>query len=165
MFRIGLGYDLHKLVEGRDLVIGGVAIPFEKGLLGHSDADVLLHALCDALLGAAALGDIGQHFPDTDPKFEGISSMMLLEKVTQMIQVRKYRVQNVDATIMAQAPILKPYIKPMAKNISRVLDMPVDCVNIKATTTEGMGVIGHNKAIAAACVISLVHHGADHITV
>jgi 2-C-methyl-D-erythritol 2,4-cyclodiphosphate synthase len=154
--RVGLGYDLHKLVEGRNLVLGGVTIPFAKGLLGHSDADVLLHAVCDALLGAAGLGDIGQHFPDTDPQFKGISSKRLLERSVQMVLNKGYSVNNVDAIIMAEAPKLAPYRKTMESNISSILRIDAECVNVKATTTEGIGAIGKGKAIAATCVVSLI---------
>lgn len=154
--RVGLGYDLHKLVEGRNLVLGGVTIPFAKGLLGHSDADVLLHAVCDALLGAAGLGDIGQHFPDTDPQFKCISSKRLLERSVQMVLNNGYSVNNVDAIIMTEAPKLAPYRKTMESNISSILRIDAECVNVKATTTEGIGAIGKGKAIAATCVVSLI---------
>lgn len=154
--RVGQGYDLHRLVDGRSLVLGGVLIPFEKGLLGHSDADVLLHALCDALLGAAGLGDIGQHFPDTDSQFESISSMTLLESVFRMVLDKGYRVCNVDALIMAEAPKIAPYKKSMEANIASVLQIDVECINVKATTTEGLGAVGKGDAIGASCVVSLV---------
>jgi len=154
--RVGQGYDLHRLVEGRRLVLGGVIIPFEKGLLGHSDSDVLLHALCDALLGAAGLGDLGQHFPDTNSQFEGISSMRLLESVFGMVLKKGYKVCNVDAIIMAEAPKMVAYKKSMEENIASVLQIGVHCVNVKATTTEGLGAIGKGDAIAATCVVSLV---------
>jgi 2-C-methyl-D-erythritol 2,4-cyclodiphosphate synthase len=154
--RVGQGYDLHRLVGGRSLVIGGVAIPFEKGLLGHSDADVLLHALSDALLGAAGLGDIGQHFPDTDSQFEGISSMTLLEKAFQMVRDKGYKVGNVDATVVAEAPKMAPYKKTMEANIASVLQIDLEYVNVKATTTEGLGPIGDGEAIAATCVVNLI---------
>lgn len=155
MIRIGQGYDVHRLVDGRTLVLGGVIIPFKKGLLGHSDADVLLHALCDALLGAAGLGDLGEHFPDTNPQFEGISSMKLLESVFQMVLKKGYKVCNVDAVIMAEAPRMVAYKKSMEKNIASVLQIGDHCVNVKATTNEGMGAIGKGDAIAATCVVSL----------
>jgi 2-C-methyl-D-erythritol 2,4-cyclodiphosphate synthase len=156
LMRVGQGYDLHRLVEGRRLVLGGVIIPFEKGLLGHSDSDVLLHALCDALLGAAGLGDLGQHFPDTNSQFEGISSMRLLESVFGMVLKKGYKVCNVDAIIMAEAPKMVAYKKSMEENIASVLQIGVHCVNVKATTTEGLGAIGKGDAIAATCVVSLV---------
>ena len=145
--RVGLGYDVHKLVEGRDLIIGGVQIPYEKGLLGHSDADVLLHAIMDALLGAAALGDIGKHFPDTDPKYKGISSIKLLEYVRELIDDELYVVGNIDATIIAQRPKMAPYIEQMKKNVADALAIEVSQVNIKATTEEGLGFTG--SAIAS----------------
>lgn len=154
--RVGQGYDVHRLVKGRALVLGGATIPFEKGLLGHSDADVLLHALCDALLGAAGLGDLGLHFPDTDCRFQGISSMRLLKRVFRMVLEKGYKVGNVDAIIMAEAPKMVAYKKSMETNIASVLEVGVDCVNVKATTTEGLGIIGKGDAIAAACVVSLV---------
>jgi 2-C-methyl-D-erythritol 2,4-cyclodiphosphate synthase len=153
--RAGLGYDVHRLIQGRRLVLGGVVIPFDKGLLGHSDADVLLHALCDALLGAAGLGDIGQHFPDTEPEFEGISSMELLARTFQLVRAKGLCVNNVDATILAEAPRLDPHRSAMEANIASVLKLePVD-VNIKATTMERLGPIGQGEAIAAMCVVTL----------
>ena len=136
--RVGMGYDVHKLVEGRDLIIGGVKIPHTLGLLGHSDADVLLHAIMDALLGAAALGDIGKHFPDTDPKYEGISSMKLLEHVAELIAEKGYIVENIDATIIAQKPKMRPHIEQMEKNIAAALKISEDQINVKATTEEGL---------------------------
>lgn len=154
--RIGIGYDLHRLVEGRNLVLGGVTIPFAKGLLGHSDADVLFHALCDALLGAAGLGDMGQYFPDTDPQFKGISSKTLLERSLQLVEKKGYSVNNVDAIIMAEAPKLALYKKTMEMNISSILRIDTQSVNVKATTTEGIGPVGEGKAIAATCVASLI---------
>lgn len=153
--RVGLGYDVHKLVEGRDLIIGGVQIPYEKGLLGHSDADVLLHAIMDALLGAAALGDIGKHFPDTDPKYKGISSMKLLEYVRELIDDELYVVGNVDATIIAQRPKMAPYIEQMRKNVADALAIEVSQVNIKATTEEGLGFTGSGEGISAQAIASL----------
>lgn len=156
LMRVGLGYDLHKLVEGRALVIGGVNIPFNKGLLGHSDADVLLHALCDALLGAAGLGDMGRHFPDTDQQFKGISSKTLLEKTFTMVANKGYHVQNVDATIIAETPKMAPYIEAMEANISSILRVEPETVNVKATTTEAVGAIGRKEAIAATCVVGLI---------
>ena len=140
--RIGMGYDVHRLTEGRKLIIGGVDIPYEKGLLGHSDADVLLHAIMDALLGAAALGDIGKHFPDSDPAYKGISSMELLGKVGQLLEDNSFLIENIDATIIAQAPIMRPYIDTMRENIARVLQVEVSQVNVKATTEEGLGFTG-----------------------
>ena len=137
--RVGMGYDVHKLTENRDLILGGVNIPWEKGLLGHSDADVLIHAVMDALLGAAALGDIGKHFPDTDPKYEGISSMKLLEHVAELIAEKGYIVENIDATIIAQKPKMRPHIEQMEKNIAAALKISEDQINVKATTEEGLG--------------------------
>ena len=142
--RIGHGYDVHALVEGRDLILGGVKIPYEKGLLGHSDADVLLHAVSDALLGAAALGDIGKHFPDTDPAYKGADSMVLLGHVAALVRQKGYYVSNVDVTMIAQRPKLAPYIPQMAENIAAALALPVDRVNVKATTEEHLGFTGEN---------------------
>ena len=153
--RVGLGYDVHKLVEGRDLIIGGVQIPYEKGLLGHSDADVLLHAIMDALLGAAALGDIGKHFPDTDPKYKGISSIKLLEYVRELIDDELYVVGNIDATIIAQRPKMAPYIEQMKKNVADALAIEVSQVNIKATTEEGLGFTGSGEGISSQAICSL----------
>ena len=153
--RIGMGYDVHKLVEGRDLIIGGVKIPYEKGLLGHSDADVLLHAISDALLGAAALGDIGKHFPDTDPQYKGISSIVLLEKVGELLSENCYLIENIDATIIAQAPKMRPYIDEMRENIAKALGIDVSQVNVKATTEEGLGFTGEGKGISANAVCML----------
>ena len=136
--RIGMGYDVHRLAENRKMIIGGVEIPYEKGLLGHSDADVLLHAIMDALLGAAALGDIGKHFPDTDPAYEGISSMKLLEKVGQLLEDNRYVIENIDATIIAQKPKMRPYIDTMRENIAGALGIELFQVNVKATTEEGL---------------------------
>lgn len=150
--RIGHGYDVHRLVEGRPLILGGVTIPFEKGLLGHSDADVLVHAIMDAILGAAALGDIGKHFPDTDERFKGADSLKLLEHIKIMIDDRGYHVSNIDATVIAQRPKLSPHIEKMRQNIARVLDIELDCVNIKATTEEGLGFTGNGEGIAAHAV-------------
>ena len=153
--RVGLGYDVHKLVEGRDLIIGGVNIPHEKGLLGHSDADVLLHAISDALLGAAALGDIGKHFPDTDPKYKGADSLMLLEHVGQLLEEHLYVIENIDATIIAQRPKMAPHIQTMRENIAGALGLEVDQVNVKATTEEGLGFTGTGEGISsqAVCLI------------
>ena len=145
--RVGMGYDVHKLVEGRDLILGGVKIPYEKGLLGHSDADVLLHAISDALLGAAALGDIGKHFPDTDPKYKGADSLKLLEHVGNLIEEKLYVIGNIDATIIAQRPKMAPHIPQMRENIAKALHIDVDQVNVKATTEEGLGFTGAGLAL------------------
>lgn len=153
--RVGLGYDVHKLVEGRALIIGGVKIPYEKGLLGHSDADVLLHAVSDALLGAAGLGDIGKHFPDTDPAYKGISSILLLEHVGKLLEEKLYFVENIDATIIAQAPKMRPHIPKMEENIAKALGIDVSRVNIKATTEEGLGFTGSGEGISSQAVCSL----------
>lgn len=153
--RVGMGYDVHRLVEDRALVLGGVTIPYEKGLLGHSDADVLLHAVMDALLGAAALGDIGKHFPDSDPAYRGISSMVLLEKVGGLLVEKGFFIENIDATVIAQAPKLRPYIDSMRENIARVLEMDIGCVNVKATTEEGLGFTGAGEGISAQAVCLL----------
>lgn len=155
MSRIGTGYDVHKLVEGRRLILGGVDIPYKKGLLGHSDADVLLHAIMDALLGAAALGDIGLHFPDNDPAYEGADSMALLRKVNGMLINHGYKINNIDATIIAQAPKLRPYIDRMKKNIAVNLGIPEDRVNVKATTEEHLGFTGRGEGIATQAVASI----------
>lgn len=153
--RVGMGYDVHRLVEGRDLIIGGVNIPYEKGLLGHSDADVLLHAICDALLGAAALGDIGKHFPDSDPAYKGISSLILLEKVGDLLAENHFLIENIDATIIAQAPKMRPHIDTMRENIARALRMDVDCINVKATTEEGLGFTGTGEGISSQAICLL----------
>jgi 2-C-methyl-D-erythritol 2,4-cyclodiphosphate synthase len=155
MMRSGIGYDMHRLAYGRKLIIGGVDIPFEKGLLGHSDADVLIHALCDALLGAAGLGDIGVHFPDTDAAYRGISSMVFLDKSLLLLSSGGFSVVNVDATVLAEAPKLSPFRQAMQENIAGALHLPEDCVNIKATTTEGLGAIGNREGIAALCVVMI----------
>ncbi len=154
--RIGCGYDVHKLKEGRDLILGGIRIPYEKGLDGHSDADVLTHAVMDALLGAAALGDIGRHFPDTDPEYLGISSIKLLEQVERMLRERGYVLGNLDATIIAQKPKLSPYLEQMRSLIALTLKTGVENVNIKATTEEGLGFTGRQEGIAAqaVCILS-----------
>jgi len=154
--RIGTGYDVHRLISGRKLVLGGVTIPFEKGLLGHSDADVLLHTVCDALLGAAGLGDIGQHFPDTDPEFKDIHSIRLLARTYKMVRARGFSIINGDITVFAEAPKLSPYKEEMKKNIAQTLETDPDCINIKATTTEGLGMIGKGEGIGAMCVV-LIH--------
>ncbi len=150
--RIGHGYDVHRLVEGRKLILGGVEIPFEKGLLGHSDADVLLHAISDALLGAAAFGDIGLHFPPTDSKYAGADSLELLKQVFKLISDKGYRISNIDATVIAQRPKLLPYISAMRENIAIALTLPLDCVSIKATTEEKLGFTGSGEGIAAHAV-------------
>lgn len=153
--RIGMGYDVHRLVEGRPLMIGGVNIPYAFGLLGHSDADVLLHAIADALLGAAALGDIGKHFPDTDSAYKGISSLILLEKVGKLLEENMFYIENIDATIIAQAPKMRPHIEQMRINIAGVLHIDVEQVNVKATTEEGLGFTGEGKGISAQAVCLL----------
>lgn len=154
--RIGHGYDVHRLVEGRKLILGGVEIPFELGLLGHSDADVLLHAVSDALLGAAALGDIGKHFPDTDPKYEGADSMKLLERVVELLAEKGYRVNNIDCTVIAQKPKLAPFIEQMKSNIASVCRVSGDQVNVKATTEEKLGFTGELKGISAHAVCTIL---------
>lgn len=153
--RIGQGYDVHKLVEGRDCIICGVKIPYEKGLLGHSDADVALHALADAILGAAALGDIGKHFPDTDEKYKGADSRMLLREVVKKVVEKGYSVGNADVTIVAQRPKMLPYIEQMRKNVADDLNVGIDDVNIKATTTEKLGFEGRGEGISATAVVLL----------
>lgn len=153
--RIGMGYDVHRLTANRDLILGGVKIPWELGLLGHSDADVLLHAIMDALLGAAALGDIGKHFPDSDPAYSGISSLVLLSHVKKLIDSSGYEVGNIDATIIAQKPKMAPHIPEMIRNVAETLEIPVSCVNIKATTEEGLGFTGRGEGIAAQAVCLL----------
>jgi len=155
MTRFGMGYDVHQLAEDRRLIIGGVDIPFEKGLLGHSDADVLLHAIADALLGAAALGDIGKHFPDTDDRYKGISSMILLEHVGNLLSEKGYTVGNVDATIVAQRPKMLPYIYQMRENIARALGVEVDRINVKATTEEHLGFTGNGQGISSYAVAGI----------
>lgn len=152
MLRIGHGYDVHAFAEGRKCIIGGVDIPYEKGLLGHSDADVLLHAVSDSLLGAASLGDIGKHFPDTDPQFKGADSLVLLENVVELIHSKGYKVNNIDATVIAQAPKMAPHIEAMRQNIAGALQIDVDCVNVKATTEEKLGFTGRKEGISAHCV-------------
>lgn len=155
MTRFGMGYDVHKLVEGRKLILGGVEVPHTLGLLGHSDADVLLHAIADALLGAAALGDIGRHFPDTDARYEGISSLLLLSHVAKLLRESGYRIGNVDATIVAQRPKLAPYIGQMNENIARTLELETDEVNVKATTEEQLGFTGTEQGISAYAVAGI----------
>lgn len=162
--RIGQGYDIHVLAEGRKLIVGGVTIPHERGLLGHSDADVLLHAICDALIGAAALGDIGQHFPDTDPRFAGIDSRKLLREVAQLLRARGYRVVNIDSTVIAQAPKLAPYIVAMRTNIAADLEVSLGDVSVKAKTAEMLGALGRGEGIAAQAVVLIdaLSRGAEH---
>lgn len=155
-FRVGTGYDVHKLVTGRKLILCGVDVPYELGLLGHSDADVALHALSDALLGAAALGDIGKHFPDTDERFKGADSAKLLEHVVHLVEEKGWQVNNVDVTIIAQRPKLASYIPAMRTRVAQVLGIDEDCVNVKATTTEKLGFTGRGEGIAAEAVASLV---------
>ena len=167
--RIGQGYDVHRLVEGRRLILGGVEIPYEKGLLGHSDADVLVHAVMDALLGAAALGDIGQHFPDTDPRYEGISSICLLEKVGQLLDAHHYVIENIDATIIAQRPKLASYRPAMAANIASALSLQKSQVSVKATTEEGLGFTGSGEGISSQAIVLLTevanycYYGAEDV--
>lgn len=153
--RVGMGYDVHKLVANRDLILGGVKIPYEKGLLGHSDADVLLHAIMDALLGAAALGDIGKHFPDTDGRYKGISSIKLLNEVGKLLDEKCYIIENIDATVIAQRPKLRNYIDAMRKNIAQTLGIDIEQVNVKATTEEGLGFTGSGEGISSQAICSL----------
>lgn len=153
--RIGMGYDVHKLVEERDLILGGVKIPYELGLLGHSDADVLLHAIMDALLGASALGDIGKHFPDTDPKYKGISSIELLKHVGNLLTKHNYKIGNIDATIIAQKPKMAPHITTMRENIASALNISLDQINVKATTEEGLGFTGEGLGISSQAICLL----------
>lgn len=164
--RVGMGYDVHRLTEGRELIMGGVKIPYEKGLLGHSDADVLLHAIMDALLGAAALGDIGLHFPDTDEKYKGASSIRLLERVGELLDEHLFVIENIDATIIAQRPKMRPYIDEMRKNIAETLGIEVDQVNVKATTEEGLGFTGSGEGISsqAICCIEKVTNFSYDVT-
>ena len=154
--RIGNGYDLHRLVSDRRLILGGVEIPYEKGLLGHSDADVLTHAIMDAMLGALALGDIGHYFPPSDPKLAGADSIMLLQQVQELIGAQGWSVNNLDAMVIAEAPKLKPHIKAMRDRLSQAMNLPIDCVSVKATTNEGMDAIGQKEAIAVHAVVLLV---------
>lgn len=153
--RVGMGYDVHRLTEDRKLIMGGVEIPYEKGLLGHSDADVLLHAIMDALLGAAALGDIGKHFPDSDDRYKGISSLLLLERTRELLEEKMYLIENIDATIIAQAPKMAPHIPQMRKNIAQALRIEEEQVNVKATTEEWLGFTGRGEGIAAQAICSL----------
>ena len=154
--RIGLGYDVHKLVEGRPLIIGGVNIPHEKGLLGHSDADVLIHAIMDSILGALALGDIGKHFPDTNERYKGADSIKLLEFVNNLIESKGYKVNNIDSIIVAQAPKMAPHILKMRENVSKAMNIDIDCVSIKATTEEGLGFTGNKQGISCQSICSLI---------
>ena len=153
--KIGIGYDVHRLVRGRKLIIGGVRIPFEKGLWGHSDADVLIHALCDALLGATGQGDIGCFFPDDDPRYKDISSIILLEKTLSIVNKKGFGIVNVDAIILAESPKMAPFINEMQQIIGHTLNVSGNCINIKATTTEGLGFIGHKEGIGAMCIVLL----------
>lgn len=153
--RIGFGYDVHRLVEGRKLILGGVQVPYKKGLEGHSDADVLLHALCDALLGAMGEGDIGRHFPNTEPRFQGISSLRLLQNVATMMAERSLAVENLDTTVVAEQPLIGPYIPQMVEKIATTLEIPAGRVNIKATTSEGLGFIGEGKGVVAYAIVLL----------
>lgn len=156
--RVGLGYDVHRLVEERDLILGGVNIPYEKGLLGHSDADVLIHAIMDSLLGASALGDIGKHFPDTDPAYKGISSVKLLEHVGSLLKQNNYSIGNIDATIIAQKPKMAPHIPQMVKNIATALNVDVNKINVKATTEEGLGFTGTGEGISSQSICLLFNN-------
>lgn len=155
MIRVGMGYDVHRLTENRDMILGGVKIPWEKGLLGHSDADVLVHAVMDALLGAAALGDIGKHFPDTDPAYKGISSILLLEHVTELLDRHGYGIGNIDATIIAQKPKMAPHIPQMRENMARAMGIDISRLNIKATTEEGLGFTGREEGIVSQAICLL----------
>ena len=158
--RIGMGYDVHRLVEGRDLIIGGVKIPYEKGLLGHSDADVLAHAISDALLGAANLGDIGRHFPDTNPAFKGADSIVLLQQIVELLKKEGYGIGNVDATVMAERPKLAPYIPVMQERLAAAMEIEVGQLNIKATTTEKLGFVGREEGFAAEAIV-LIEKATD----
>ena len=166
--RVGMGYDVHRLVEGRKLILGGVEIPYEKGLLGHSDADVLIHAIMDALLGAAALGDIGKHFPDTDPAYKGISSVELLRRVGHLLEENHYVIENIDATVIAQKPKLRPYMDEMKKILCEALEIEENQLNLKATTEEGLGFTGSGEGMAAQAICMLIPlldlAGDDRIT-
>lgn len=156
--RIGIGYDVHRLVEGARLILGGVEIPFESGLLGHSDADVLSHAICDALFGAAAMGDIGEHFPDSDEKYRNYSSLEFLKETVRALKKEGFTLNNIDAVIIAEKPKLAPLIPKMRENIAETLDISIEQVSIKATTTEGLGFAGRGEGIAAQAVVSIVNH-------
>ena len=153
--RIGIGYDVHRLTENRKLILGGVEIPYHLGLLGHSDADVLTHAICDAILGAAALGDIGTHFPDTDPSYKGMDSRIFLKTITAKVTEQGYTIENIDSTVIAQQPKLAPYISQMRHRLAKTLGIPTERVNVKATTSEGLGIVGEGKAIVAEAVACL----------
>jgi 2-C-methyl-D-erythritol 2,4-cyclodiphosphate synthase len=155
MIRIGFGYDAHRLVVGRDLILGGINIPYDRGLQGHSDADVLIHAACDALLGAAGLGDLGRHFPDTDPELEGLSSVLILKKVVSMVRHEGFELQNLDTTVVAETPKLAPYIEEMIATIADALEVSPGQISVKATTTEGMGFTGRGEGMAAYAVAAL----------
>lgn len=157
--RIGIGYDIHRLVEGRKLFLGGIEIPYSRGLLGHSDGDVLLHAICDALLGAVAQGDIGAHFPDTDPRYQGISSSELLKNVTDLVKAKGFKIDNIDSVIIAQEPQLTPFKKQMQEKLAQILKIKEESVGIKAKTNEGMGEIGRKEAIAAYAVVNIGKEG------
>ena len=161
MIRVGFGYDAHRLVDGRPLILGGVDIPYERGLQGHSDADVLLHAACDALLGAAGLGDLGRHFPNTDPALEGVSSIALLRRVMEMIREAGFEVRNLDSTVVAQAPKLAPHIQTMIATIADAMEVSARQVSVKATTTEGLGFAGRGEGIAAYAVAALKERERD----
>ena len=154
--RVGIGYDVHKLVENRKLILGGVEIEHDKGLLGHSDADVLVHAMMDSILGALALGDIGKHFPDTDPKYKGADSIKLLEFVNNLIESKGYKVNNIDSIIIAQAPKMAPHILKMRENIAKAINVDIDCISIKATTEEGLGFTGNKEGISCQSICSLI---------
>ncbi len=160
--RIGMGYDVHRLTENRKLILGGVEIPYEKGLLGHSDADVLLHAIMDALLGAAALGDIGKHFPDTDSAYKGISSILLLEHVGRLLEAEGIKIGNIDATVIAQRPKLAPYIMNMRENIAKALNIDIQQINVKATTEEGLGFTGEGLGSASNAICLVEKEKRDH---
>ena len=165
--RVGMGYDVHRLTAGRKLILGGVEIPYGKGLLGHSDDDVLVHAVMDALLGAAALGDIGKHFPDTDPEYEGVSSIRLLEHVGRLLDEKGYVIENIDATIVAQRPKMRPYIEQMRENIATALRIETDQVNVKATTEEGLGFTGTGEGISSQAVCAVekyTNYGSVDVT-
>ena len=167
MMRVGMGYDVHRLTAGRKLILGGVEIPYGKGLLGHSDADVLVHAVMDALLGAAALGDIGKHFPDTDPEYEGVSSIRLLEHVGRLLDEKGYVIENIDAAIVAQRPKMRPYIEQMRENIATALRIETDQVNVKATTEEGLGFTGTGEGISSQAVCAVekyTNYGSVDVT-
>ena len=151
--QIGIGYDVHRLVTGRQLILGGALIPFEKGLLGHSDADVLVHAVCDALLGSVGLGDLGLHFPDTDPQYKNISSLKLLAQTNEMVRQKGFAICNIDTIIFAEAPKIGPYRDTIQKNLAHAVDVAPGCINIKATTTEGLGIIGKGEGIGAMSVV------------